>query len=164
MYFISIAGIILVTVIVSYSISIFTFLDMPSLLLVLLLTVPVLISSGLFKDFHNAFRIAFSKKNNNSLIKIKRAAEAVNMMIRALLCSGTFLFLLSLVTILGHLDDPSLLGPYLSTTFLCLIYACGIAILLLPIKSILQVRIIEFMPQHEDTASEIPQEESIQNK
>ena len=164
MYFISIAAIILITIIASCSISFFAFLDMPSLLLVLLLTIPVLISSGLFKDFHNAFRIAFSKKNSNSLIKIKLAAEAVNMMIKTLLCSGTFLFLISVVTILGHFDDPSLLGPYLTTSLLCPIYACGIAILLLPIKSILQVRIIEFMPQQEDTTMQIPQKESKQNE
>lgn len=164
MYFISILAIILVTVITSYSISIYVFMDIPSLLLVLLLNIPILISSGLLKDLHNAFRIVFGKKSGYSLIEIKRAAEAVNMTIRTLLCSGAFLFLISMVTMLGHLDDPSILGPYLSAALLCPIYACGMAILLLPIKSILQVRTIEFMPLQENAATEIPQEKNIQNE
>ena len=60
------------------------------------------------------------------------------MMVRTFLCSGLFLFLTSSLMVLHALDTPWSLGPALSVT------------LLLPIKSILQVRIIEFMPESED--------------
>ena len=62
MYFISILAVILVTVILTYSVSLQNFMSWPSLLLNLLLSIPILISSGLFRDFNNAFHIALGKK------------------------------------------------------------------------------------------------------
>ena len=56
MYFVSIIAIVFVTAILTFSVSIQSFIDLPSLLLVLLLAVPILISSGLFRDFNNAFQ------------------------------------------------------------------------------------------------------------
>ena len=53
MYFISILAVILVTVILTYSVSLQNFMSWPS---------PILISSGLFRDFNNAFHIALGKK------------------------------------------------------------------------------------------------------
>lgn len=161
MYFISIIAIIFVTVILTFSVSIQSFIDLPSLLLVLLLALPILISSGLFRDFNNAFRIALSKKGNNSLIEIKRALEVINMMIRAFLCIGLFLFLISMITVLHRLDTPESLGPALSVSLLCFIYGTAMALLLLPIKSILQVRIIEFMPEQDN---EIPKEKDMREE
>lgn len=161
MYFISIIAVILVTVILTHSVSIQSFVDLPSLLLVLLLGIPILISSGLLKDFNNAFRIALSKKKNNNLIEIKRALEAVNMMIRAFLCIGLFLFLVSMITVLHRLDTPESLGPSLALSLLCFIYGTSMALLLIPIKTILQVRIIEFMPEQKN---EVLQERNTQDK
>lgn len=160
MYFVSIIAIILVTVILSFSVSIQSFIDLSSLLLVLLLAVPILISAGLFRDFNNAFRIALGQKKN-SLIEIKRALEAVNLMIRTFLYTGLFLFLVSMITVLHRLDTPATLGPALSVSLLCFIYGAAMVLLLLPVKAILQVRIIEFMPEQED---EIPTEKDMQKK
>jgi len=161
MYFISIIAFILVTAVLSYSVSIQSFLDLPSILLVLLLGIPILISSGLFKDFNNAFRIVLSKKKNSSLIEIKRALEAINMMIRAFLCIGLFLFLVSMIVVLHMIATPTSLGPAMAVSLLCFIYGTAMALLLLPIKAILQVRIIEFMPEQEN---EVLQERNTQDK
>ncbi|MDE7020504.1 MAG: hypothetical protein K2P23_06310, partial [Lachnospiraceae bacterium] len=136
--------------ILTYSVSLQNFMSWPSLLLILLLSIPILISSGLFRDFNNAFHIALGKKKDSSLIELKRASEAVDMMVRTFLCSGLFLFLTSSLMVLHALDTPWSLGPALSVTLLCFIYGAALALLLLPIKSILQVRIIEFMPESED--------------
>ena len=66
MYFISILAVVIASVILSFSltlsVSFKNFLDFPSLLLILLLSIPILISSGLLRDFNNAFRIAIGKK------------------------------------------------------------------------------------------------------
>lgn len=160
MYFVSIIAIILVTVILSFSVSIQSFIDLSSLLLVLLLAVPILISAGLFRDFNNAFRIALGQKKN-SLVEIKRALEAVNLMVRTFLCTGLFLFLVSMITVLHRMNTPESLGPAISVSLLCFIYGTAMALLLLPVKAILQVRIIEFMPEQED---EIPKEKDMQKK
>ncbi len=55
MYFISILAVILVTVILTYSVSLQNFMSWPSLLLILLLSIPILISSGLFRDMPYLF-------------------------------------------------------------------------------------------------------------
>lgn len=150
MYFLSILAVILVSVILSFSVSVQNLMDLPSLLLVLLLSIPILISSGLLKDFNNAFHFALGKKKSSSLIEIKRALEAVTLMIRTFLCSGLFLFLTAMIAVLHSMDTPQSLGPAISVSILCFIYGTALALLLLPVKSILQVRIIEFMPESED--------------
>lgn len=160
MYFISILAIILVTVILgsSWGFSPFFglnhFVDLPSLLIILLICIPLLISSGLFKDFNNAFRIALNKKAEYGLIEIKRAIEAVSLTIKTLLCAGIFLFAASLLQILKMLSDLTELGPTIAVALLTLIYTLIFALMLLPIKSILNIRIIEFMPEQTENAAQ----------
>lgn len=151
MYFISILAIILVTVLAggnSLNFHLEYFWDTPSLLIILLLCISILLSAGLFKDFNNAFRIALSKKKDKNLIEIKRGIEAINLAVRTLLCSGFFFFILSLFVILRSLDDLSMLGPHIAVAVLTCIYTLAITIILLPIKSILKVKVIEFMPEY----------------
>lgn len=166
MYFISILAIILVTIILgngwgfSPFFGLTSFIDLPSLLIILLICIPLLISSGLFKDFNNAFRIALNKKAEYSLIEIKRAIEAVSLTIKTLLCAGIFLFTASLLQILKILSDPVELGPTIAVSLLTLIYTLIFALMLLPIKSILNIRIIEFMPELTENTENISSEES----
>ncbi|MCM1251610.1 MAG: hypothetical protein NC321_02220 [Clostridium sp.] len=68
-------------------------------------------------------------------------------MMRTLLSSGLFLLVASLLLILRGLDDLSALGPVLSVALITWAYALIITLLLLPIKSILNVRVIEFMQE-----------------
>ncbi|MCM1387233.1 MAG: hypothetical protein NC231_07905 [Bacillus sp. (in: Bacteria)] len=170
MYFISILAIIFVTVLMgcsSGSFSLVYFIDLPSVLMILLICIPILISAGLFKDFNNAFRIALSKKRESSLIAIRRALEAVTLTIRTLLSSGLFLLAFSLLMILRRLDDLSALGPVLSVALITWAYTLIITLLLLPIKSILNVHMIEFMQEEnadavgrEFTEKETPEKET----
>lgn len=46
--------------------SITYYIDVPNMLLLLLITIPVLASAGLLKDFTKAFRIAFKKVGNTA--------------------------------------------------------------------------------------------------
>lgn len=150
MYFISILAIIAVTIIAAGNIDLKVFLDAPSLIIILLICIPMLISSGLLKDFNNAFRIALKRKKEAGLTEIKRAAEAVSLTIHTLSFSAFFLFAISLISILRNLSDPAALGPSLAVAFLACIYSLALALALLPIKSILTIRAIEFMQQPED--------------
>ena len=150
MYFISILAIIAVTLIASGSSNPEAIIDAPSLVIVLLICIPMLISSGLLKDFNNAFRIALNRKKEAGLIEIKRAIEAIGLTIHTLFYSAFFLFAISLIAILRSLSDLASLGPNLAVAFLTCIYSLALALMLLPIKSILTVRAIEFMQQPED--------------
>ena len=159
MYLISIIAIILLICLglihsmdFSSMVTIGYLIDFPSLILLLIICIPFLVSSGLIKDFNNAFRIALSRKKNVSLNELKRAIEALTLTIKTLLGSGFLIFLMSMLIILHTLDTPESLGPKLSVALIAFIYACVFALPLLPLRSILKLRIIEYMSEPEITS------------
>ena len=145
MYLISILAFVLVVFITAFTAPVYPadFIDLPTILLILCISVPILLSTGLGKDFSNAFRIALNPGKEYTKDSLKRALEAVRLMIRTLLCGGGALFLLSGILTLHTLDDPAKLGPILSVSFLSLLYALAITLLLLPIQSILITKLMK---------------------
>lgn len=120
-------------------------IDLPSVIILLILCVPVLLSAGLFRDFNNAFAIALSKKKIARITEMKRAMEAVDLTMKTLLFGGGFIFIFSLIIVLRNLEVPEMLGPNIAVAMLTFIYAIGFNIILLPIKSKLNIRMTEFM-------------------
>ena len=145
MYLISILAFVLVVFYTAFTAPVYpgAFVDLPTILLILCISVPILLSTGLGKDFSNAFRIALNPNKAYAKDSLKRALEAVRLMIRTLLCSGGAIFLLKGILTLHRLDDPASLGPILSASLLSLLYALAITLLLLPIYSILKMKLIE---------------------
>lgn len=145
MYLISILAFVLVVFITAFTAPVYPadFIDLPTILLILCISVPILFSTGLGKDFSNAFRIALNPGKEYTKNSLKRALEAVRLMIRTLLCSGAAIFLLDGILTLHRLDDPAKLGPTLSVSFLSLLYTLAITLFLLPIQSILKTKLIE---------------------
>lgn len=123
------------------------FMDFPTLMLLLIICIPFLLSTGLITDFNNAFGIALGKKKKAALTEIKRAAEAVTLVIKSLLCAAALIFMMSIFTTLHMLDTPESLGPKISVCILTMIYASVFILLLLPLRSILNLRIIEYMSE-----------------
>ncbi len=143
MYVISILAIIIVTLLIINLPLVQYIYDLPSLIMLILICIPLLISAGLIKDFNNAFGIAFGRKKDAGLNELKRAAEALTLTIKTLMCGGILIFLMSMITILHTLSTPQSLGPKLSIAIISLIYAFIFSLLLLPLRSILNIRIIE---------------------
>ena len=150
MYILSILAII-VSVFFMCSISswgvggILNYVDLVSLVFILLIAIPVLISAGLFKDFNRAFAITLGHKKADSLIVLKRAKEAVELARKAMLYSGVFVGIFSTVIVLNEVTDFSALGPNLSVAWLSALYGIGLDILLIPISSRLEIKIAEYM-------------------
>lgn len=145
MYLISILAFVLVVFFISYTAPVYpgAFIDLPTILLILCISVPILLSTGLGKDFSNAFRIALNPGKECTKDSLKKALEAVRLVIRTLLCSGGAIFLLNGILTLHRLDDPAKLGPTMSLSFLSLLYALAITLFLLPIQSILKTKLME---------------------
>ena len=150
MYILSILAII-VSVFFMCSISswgvggILNYVDLFSLVFILLISIPVLMSAGLFRDFNRAFAITLGHKKAESLLVLKRAKEAVELARKAMLYSGVFVGIFSTVIILNQLTDFSVLGPNLSVAWLSALYGIGLDILLIPISSRLEIKIAEYM-------------------
>lgn len=120
-------------------------LDLPSLLMILLIGVSVLIASGLWKDFVNAFRFTMGKNKKAGLSERKRAREAVELLMKAVRYGGVFIALMNFANIYNTPDDPWVWRANLVVLSLTLLYAYAINVLLLPVRSRLNVGMIEYM-------------------
>lgn len=123
--------------------------DTPTLLILLLIVLPMLVSTGLFKDFNNAFRFVIRKNTKKSLKELRRSVEAVSLAIKSFFCTGAFVSVTQSVVILGSMDKPESLGPMLCVAFLALLYGTAISLMLLPLRASLQVQIIELLSEEE---------------
>lgn len=119
--------------------------DWVSLVFILLIAIPLLISAGLFRDFNRAFAITLGHKKAESLLVLKRAKEAVELAKKAMLYSGVFVGIFSTVIVLNEVTDFSDLGLNLSVAWLSALYGIGLDILLIPISSRLEIKIAEYM-------------------
>lgn len=123
--------------------------DFPAAFLLVLFLILLLISSGLLKDFNNAFRLEIGKKTAESLIELRRAKESVNFAIKIMKNLSVFICAIQGIVILYKLNDLSALGPYIVTALLSLIYGMGIALILLPLQTRLNIKIQEFISEKE---------------
>lgn len=149
MYLLSILAIVLCFVYVhcfQMSLGILQLFDAVSILFLVMLIVPVMISAGLLKDLNNAFRLVFGKKEEVTLLAIKRAKLAVDTMMKISVYASVFVMLLQLVVLLHNMTDPSTLGPIVSVAFLTMLYTMVICLLMMPIRAKLEQRILEYIP------------------
>lgn len=121
-------------------------IDIPSLLCILILSVPVLFRSGLGKDFLRAFKL-LNKKYQCHLSELKRTLDAVEMMQKQVLCAGVFSMLFSFVYVLAALNAPENLGPNMAIAVLTIFYAVIIEMLLLPLQIEVKRRIIDYIEE-----------------
>ena len=124
--------------------------DFPSLMMVALIGISTLAASGLWKDFLNAFRLAVGKKKNAGLSEWKRAKEAVELFMKAVKYGGFFIALMEFANLYNTPDDPWIWRANLVVMSLVVLYAFGINVLLLPIRSRLSVNVIEYMQNGEE--------------
>ena len=152
MYFISIIAVILGTCLMCFfggggANGLVSLIDGMSFLILLVLTVPMLVASGLLKDFNSAFRLSVSKNKIKNMGEIKRAIEAVDLVMKVLITAGVFVAICSFTLIIATLDDPSTLGPKVGVAVISLMYALAMNLFLLPLKSRLKIRLQEYMEE-----------------
>lgn len=121
--------------------TIFNVLDIPSLFILLIITIPMLLASGLFPDLKRAFKAITVKKPDFTKLELQRALEAVRLTVKLITFSGIFGFLIGLMNILRHLSEPKYLGPNLSVALICVIYSIFAGFIFMPISAKLKVMI-----------------------
>lgn len=152
MYFLSviITGIIL---------SIFTFfgagteriayvIDLPSLLLLILICIPILVFSGLYKDFFSAFRMVSAPHAGTGFHEKKRALAAVSLVMKILLLTGALVTAYSLIMVMGDAArNPGISGNMLfamiCVSFISLFYALFLNLFLLLLYGKLNAILLE---------------------
>lgn len=147
MYIISILALIVALVVMlSFSSSgiLLYMIDLPSLIILIIITIPLLFASGLIKDFIKSFLVVHTKNKEISLIQLKKAFEAVSMAIQANFYAGGFIAIVSIIIVLKDLNSLEYLGPNLVVAILPLMYAFAINIVLISIKYKLKLKILQF--------------------
>lgn len=142
MYFVVFIVFLVIAVVIcmlSFAGSLAYLADFPSLLCILLLSLPMLAATGLLRDFFHSFSIAFSKKCTTDRREILRSLTAVKMASRLFLLSGGLSSLIGLITMMRLLDSPATIGPNLAVVILSLLYACFLCILLQPVRTRLEL-------------------------
>lgn len=122
------------------------FIDVMSILFLVVLVFPIMFSAGLLGDLNNGIRLVLGKRKEAGMLELKRAKLAVGMMMKVSVCSSVFVTMIELVVILHNMNDPAYLGPMISTALLTVLYAVVISLLLLPVCAKLEQRILEYMP------------------
>lgn len=118
------------------------FLDMPSLIIIISITVFMLMASGLFKDLKRAFVIIAKRNNIFSKLELQRSLEAVQLTMRLLWYSSIFEVIVGVISVLTLLDDPKLIAPNSAVILIAVFYALFGCMIFLPIQSKLKVLIL----------------------
>lgn len=127
--------------------SIYNVLDLPSLLIILIITIPMVLASGLFPDLKRACKVITLKKIAYSRLELQRSLEAVKLTVKLVVFSGIFGSLVGLINILRYLSDPKYLGPNISVMLICLLYSVFGGFIFMPILAKLRVMLFELEEQ-----------------
>ncbi len=120
--------------------------DLPSLVVLLVLVVPVFIRKGIWKEFMIAVKL-LKKEFHCSLNEMKKAQYAVELMQKQLFYAGALIVLFSLINILLNTVEMSQVGPCIAVALISLLYMVLLELLLLPLEIGVKKRILDYMEE-----------------
>lgn len=126
---------ILLVVLFSFSSTLNNFIDIPSIIVVLGFSFPIVMASGLLSDFIKGFKLMREKVNPFSLLEVKRILLSVQLMIKMMLLSGVVGTMSALIVIFFKFTTIETLINHMSVAIITLFYALILIILLLPIEA-----------------------------
>lgn len=106
------------------------YIDVPSIIMILIVFIPGLIIMGAWKDFIKAFSVG---TKHYSLLELKNIVGAVSTAQKLVVLGALFALIMSGILVLGEVREASLIGPNLAVCFLTAFYAVIIEMLLLPL-------------------------------
>ena len=113
------------------------FLDAPSLMCDVGLTLLILAASGRLRPFLKGLVLSFHNKGA-SVQELQESAQALTLAMRATLLAGCFGSIVGAITILSDISDLGKLGPSMAVMLLTLFYSVVLCLILLPMRSRLQ--------------------------
>ena len=145
MFIISILAVVIISKFFTVGSGIFWPLDYYTIMLLLLFNFTLLTGSGFLMDFNNAFRLSIpNRKRRESVQELKRAVEAVRLVIKTTLVTGFFLFFFESAQIVMTLDlssPNSSMGAMITPGISAPIDAAAIALVLRPMESMLRLKL-----------------------
>ncbi len=127
--------------------SLVNYIDMPSLIILVLLVVPVSISAGMLRDFCASFRRAFSLQTACTRAELQRSMEAVKLARRSNYTAGLFGFLIAFVFVCRGYESmrENVFWLNMAVAVIPVIYAGAFDLIFLAVYGRLKKRYIDFM-------------------
>lgn len=110
------------------------YMDIPSLMVIVPVTVIVLLTSGLVKDFFAAFAICFGTHKPVDEVKLERAVAAHKLVLIAVPVIGVITSLVAVVSLFGNYNAADSIGQNLAVAFLTVLYSLIFDLILLPVS------------------------------
>lgn len=107
------------------------FIDLPSLIFILLILIPGLLIMGVWKDFIKSFSVGIKQY---SLLELKNIIGAVDAAQKLTIFAALFAIIISGIGIVGNWNNLSTLGPHLAVCFIAGLYAVIVEFFLLPLR------------------------------
>ena len=114
------------------------YLDIPSLVFIVLMLYIALFAGGYTKDFHLAFATIIGRKSisdDELEEKVQSMNYALTYAMKMVLLGSVFTTLVAIVVILSQLDDYSLIGPNLAVAILTPTYALFFSLILMIMRA-----------------------------
>ena len=147
MYFLSIVLFIIVLCLTCFISggTLLAFVDWPSLILVLLMTVSILAGSGVIKDINRAFKMVLTRKWDVTLNELKRAEHGITTLMKTLRVTGLLLTVISFIQAFSWRQDIEDMLMCSAVALLPAFYALLLYMLMIPIDTKIKKCMINFM-------------------
>lgn len=109
------------------------FIDLPSLIVIIVLTFPILLASGLLPDFIKGFQLMGKKENTFTEIELRRIIISLKLTILSVVASGFIGSMVGGIATLSSSVSKENLAPNLSVASLTFLYSLIIALILFPV-------------------------------
>lgn len=140
----------------------YIFFDFPSLLLSIVFLLLTLKGMKIGKDFKNGIKIGLGHQKCYSMLKLKKAEQALHFIIKSQLIFGCTFCLMSFISIL-YLMSLSQVGPLVATGLKCIFYALIVALFLTPFKGKIHMLLIAYAEENA-TKEDILNEELLEQR
>jgi len=122
------------------------FIDMPTVIVLVLMCFFFLLATRTLKDFKNALKFTMKRKQDaHTLGELTGAQDSVVMLSQAVIYGSVFLATLCGVDVLFHMDALSTIGPCVAIMLENIVYGMLIEMILLIMKTNLQKKIRNFL-------------------
>lgn len=110
-------------------------IDFPSLIVIIGITMPILLTSGLSKDFFKSFKILNINENPYSIVELKKMNISISLAIKLIAASGILASFFGIIASLSLYTDLTQLFNNISVALIATLYSIIFIICLLPIKA-----------------------------
>jgi hypothetical protein len=122
--------------------SLLLFVDIPSLILILGFTLPILTASGLFGDFVRSFKLITSRENSASRFELNRMLLANQLAMVMFIISGVLGTIIGGISILNFSEIGENIFPSVAVSLITTLYGLIFVILLIPVRAKLKAIIL----------------------